>query len=267
MGVCGSTPALRPTADHRRQQRPAAAERLEQTYHRARKYYHGIGVERTTKNARKAARWFRIGAEQGHAPSQVALGVCYYHGRGCPVDAALAMHWFQAAAVQNYAEAQYRLAVCYDLGLARTTFYTEHVRTADEDLQWAANWLRAAARFGHGKAIRDLENYFSRGLLLEPSVWTLARQMKCNNVDEELRRRVHTGLLRRARDVTFVLRCHRTSPLYQWCMSRETFVEHIVRRVCTLFERGVAIVPSTDDLHAVSGKVDRNVAAFCHTTM
>lgn len=255
MGVCGSRPA---------QRLPSAAERLEQTYHRARKYYHGIGVERTSQNARKAARWFRIGAEQGHAPSQVAVGICYYNCRGCPVDAALAMHWFQAAAMQNYAEGQYRLAVCYDLGVARTTFYTEHVRTATEDLHWAAHWLRAAARFGHVESIRHLDMYYARGLMQEPRVWTLARQMRRNNVDEELRRSVHMGLLRRARDVTFVLRCHRTSPLYQRCMSCETFVEQIVRRVCTLFERGETIVPSTSALHVVTDKVGQNVAASCH---
>ena len=35
---------------------------------------HGIGVE---KDAAEAVRWYRLGADQGHATSQYSLGYCY----------------------------------------------------------------------------------------------------------------------------------------------------------------------------------------------
>lgn len=214
---------------------------VDETYHRAQKYYHGIGVAPSDRNARKAFQWFRQGAERGHAPSQCALGLCYYNGRGCSADATTAMHWFHEAALQGYAEAQYQLANGYVLHMSRLTFAPDGPRTYGNDLLMAAHWYRAAAQHRHIGAIRVLEDFFARNVLQEPATWTLVRQVQADRVDEDLRRSVFAPLLANAKMVTALFRRHRTSPLYERCMSRETFILQILQRICAVRERGITV--------------------------
>lgn len=214
---------------------------IDETYHRAQKYYHGIGVAPSARNARKAFQWFRQGAERGHAPSQCALGMCYYNGRGCSTDATTAMYWFHQAALQGHAEAQYQLANGYVLHMSRLTFAPDGPRTYGNDLLMAMHWYRAAAQRRHTGAIRVLEDFFARNLLQEPATWTLARQVQAGRIDKNLRRYVFKPLLASAAMITAVFRRHRTSPLYERCMSRETFIAQILQRVCAVRERGITM--------------------------
>ena len=51
----------------------------------------------------EAVKWFRLAAEQGSAPAQLALGTLYGAGRGVPEDHAEAMRWYHLAAEQGHA--------------------------------------------------------------------------------------------------------------------------------------------------------------------
>jgi TPR repeat protein len=50
-------------------------------------------------------KWFRKAAEQGHAPAQYNLGVCYYYGNGVPQNYREAVRWIRKAAEQGHADA------------------------------------------------------------------------------------------------------------------------------------------------------------------
>ena len=76
-------------------------------------YNTGEGVP---QNYRKAAKWVRRAAEQGHADAQFTLGLMYYHGEGLPQDNQEAARWARKAAEQGQVEAQYNLALSYANG-------------------------------------------------------------------------------------------------------------------------------------------------------
>ena len=59
-----------------------------------------------------AASWLSVGADQGHAPSEALLGLCYFHGDGVAnEDHVKASVLWARAAVQGDLEAQLGLAV------------------------------------------------------------------------------------------------------------------------------------------------------------
>ena len=62
----------------------------------------GRGVAR---NEVTAMHWFRLAADQGHAPSQTYIGYLYEHGRGVPRNRAEAIRWYRRAAMQGDATA------------------------------------------------------------------------------------------------------------------------------------------------------------------
>jgi TPR repeat protein len=45
----------------------------------------------------EAVKWFRKAADQGLAPAQYNLGVCYANGEGVPKDVVMAYMWFDLA--------------------------------------------------------------------------------------------------------------------------------------------------------------------------
>src|SRR5437660_1030015 len=75
-----------------------------------------FGID-TRANARVAARWYRLAADQGLAKAEYSLGRLYFSGEGVRQDRAEAVKYFRRAAVQGYALAQHRLARAYELGL------------------------------------------------------------------------------------------------------------------------------------------------------
>ena len=70
-------------------------------------YAEGRGVPR---DAKEAARWYRIGAEQGHTEAQFFLGVALDRGSGVPQNKAEAAQWYERAADAGYMRAQFNLA-------------------------------------------------------------------------------------------------------------------------------------------------------------
>ena len=101
-------------------------------------YFNGKGIP---LNYEEAAKWFRAAAKQGHAEAQYRLGECYYGGQGVPLNYEEAAKWFRAAAKQGHVAAQNRLAECYYSG-----------KVVSWDYEEAAKWFRVAAKQGHAEA-------------------------------------------------------------------------------------------------------------------
>lgn len=82
----------------------------------------------------KAAKWYRLAAEQGDAYAQLNLGMMYYRGEGVPQIYQEAVKWYRMAAEQGNANAQYFLGVMYDNG-----------RGVPQDYVPAYMWVNIAA--------------------------------------------------------------------------------------------------------------------------
>ena len=99
------------------------------------------------QNDTKAARWFRMAAEQGLALGQTSLGYMYLTGRGVPKDVVEAVRLFRLAAEQGDATAQLKLGGMYALGLG----------VPKDDVQ-AYAWMNiGAAQTGDEKSGKVLE--------------------------------------------------------------------------------------------------------------
>ena len=96
-----------------------------------------------TKNAVRAATWYRKAAEQGHAEAQFSLGFMYVSGEGVPEDDAQALAWFHKAAEQGDARSQALLGGMYHQGQ----------RVPKDDVQ-AYAWFSLAAAQGNATAKR-----------------------------------------------------------------------------------------------------------------
>ena len=57
------------------------------------------------KNPTEAVKWYRKAAEQGFAPAQFNLGVCYYNGQGMIQNNIKAYAWIAVASANGYANA------------------------------------------------------------------------------------------------------------------------------------------------------------------
>ena len=97
------------------------------------------GAEAFTRNAVRAAYWYRRAAEQGHAEAQYSLGFMYVNGE----DDAQALIWFRKAAEQGDARSQALLGGMYHQGQG----------VPRDDLQ-AYAWFSLAAAQGNATAKR-----------------------------------------------------------------------------------------------------------------
>jgi len=91
-------------------------------------------------------------AEQGNAPAQFSLGLCYYWGSGVAQDYAEAAKWYRKAAEQGNAGAQYNLGVCYTVG-----------QGVEKDYPEAVKWYRKAAEQGNPQAQYNLGACYTEG--------------------------------------------------------------------------------------------------------
>lgn len=85
----------------------------------------------------KAAEYFSLAAEAGHAESQFALATCYVNGRGVTQEPQKAIDLYILAAEQGHPQAQHNLAWSYETGHGTLT-----------DLEKAAYWYQKAAENG-----------------------------------------------------------------------------------------------------------------------
>ncbi len=82
---------------------PARPEKAEKQFELGLTYKNGKGIRQDSK---KAAKWFRKAAGQGHAGAQSALGVMYYLGDGVPENSVLAHMWLNLAAGNGHTKAR-----------------------------------------------------------------------------------------------------------------------------------------------------------------
>jgi TPR repeat protein len=99
-----------------------------------------------------AAYWYRMAADQGHAPAQFRLGELYENGEGLPKDAAEAFRWYRKAAEQGYARAQFNLGGAYQRGIGTPANAEEAVR-----------WYRKSAEQGNAFAQNNLGQMYAFG--------------------------------------------------------------------------------------------------------
>lgn len=77
--------------------------------------YHRIKTG-TPQAFAEAFQWFRLGARNGDAACQYALGVMYANGQGVVQGKIQASLWYQKAAAQGHAAAQFNLGLLYATG-------------------------------------------------------------------------------------------------------------------------------------------------------
>ena len=102
----------------------------------------GRGVK---QDMARAIELWQQAAASGHAMAEYNLALMYADGKGVPQDTARAIELLQNSAAQNFAGAQYSLGQMYRLGIG-----------VQKDMVEARRWYSAAARQGHGEAIKIL---------------------------------------------------------------------------------------------------------------
>ncbi|GHV94003.1 hypothetical protein AGMMS50293_03230 [Spirochaetia bacterium] len=105
-------------------------------------YADGLGL---AQDYGKAVEWYRKAADHGNALAQYNLGLCYADGLGLAQDYGKAAEWYRKAADHGNADAQYILGICYeyDLGLPH-------------DIEKAKEWYRKSAAQGNEEAKKRL---------------------------------------------------------------------------------------------------------------
>ena len=99
------------------------------------------------KDHQRAARFFRLAAQQGHPEGQAYMGILYSWGEGVRKNDFEAARWFRLAARQGHNHAQFHLGLAYWDG-----------EGVPQDYQEAIRWLRRAAHQGNLAAQRFLAN-------------------------------------------------------------------------------------------------------------
>ena len=97
-------------------------------------YYLGQGVD---MNYKKASKWYKKAAKQGHAEAQYNLGAMHENGDGVDQSDSMAMRWYAKAAAQGHEEAQGRIAAI--LARRRASF-----AAAREGSAGGGGWVRPA---------------------------------------------------------------------------------------------------------------------------
>ena len=100
------------------------------------------GSNGLAQNYAEAAKYFRLGANQGDLESQYWYGTCLYYGQGVKESMEEAAKYFKLAADQGQSEAQYMYGVCCRDGQGMT-----------QDTKQAADYFRLSAHQGnpHGQ--------------------------------------------------------------------------------------------------------------------
>ena len=120
------------------------AEDPQRNYELGQEYFFELNGK--DQNYVKAAKYYRIAAEQGHADAQSNLGACYENGTGVSKDYTEAVKWYRKAATQGQMYAQNNLGRCYEYGIG-----------VAKDCAEAAKWYSKAAEQGHVAAKNNLQ--------------------------------------------------------------------------------------------------------------
>jgi len=117
--------------------RQAAKGSARAQFHLAEIYHYG--TEKIPKDRARAAKWYSLAADQGHAEAELRLSKLYAMGAGVDQDDAAMLKWLKASAEHFNAYAQNTLGLEYFRGSSTT-----------KDDREAAKWFRAAAEQGYG---------------------------------------------------------------------------------------------------------------------
>lgn len=104
------------------------------------------GTNRKTQDYSKAAKWYRLSAEQGDPDGQCNLGYMFEMGFGVNQDYSEAVKWYRKASEQGLSGGQYHLGYMYHNGLG-----------VEKDLDEAEKWFKKAAAQGNIFAKKQLE--------------------------------------------------------------------------------------------------------------
>lgn len=124
----------------------------------AREYEEGLKCEKENK-LKEAFESFQSAADKGHALAQVAVGNCYFEGKGVQKSNSKAFVWYLKAQQQHCVEASYRLGVFYH----QTRRYPE-----------ALKYFHQAQQEHHAPATQFLQSLF----YINPFIAAI-----CGNVD------------------------------------------------------------------------------------
>jgi TPR repeat protein len=119
-------------------------------YRLAQLYANGQGVGR---DQTRAMQLTFAAARSGHAQAAHNLGLAFLQGRGLPADPAEAAHWTTVAAENGIAESQYNLGLMYYRGDG-----------VGQQLYEALQWLRRSARGGYVPAQKVVGRLYMTGL-------------------------------------------------------------------------------------------------------
>eukprot|EP00741_Cyanophora_paradoxa_P020568 tig00000227_g19855.t1 len=102
------------------------------------------GTDGAPVNKNEARSWFKKAANNGFAPAQLNLSVCFSEGIGGPASDDAAFFWMQKAAEQQFPEAEFRLAQMLFRGTG-----------CEKDRKKASIWAKRAAKHG----CKDAESF------------------------------------------------------------------------------------------------------------
>jgi TPR repeat protein len=126
-------------------------------------YYAGEGVH---QNFEKAARWCRLGAEQGDAIAQRYLGGMYLTGEGLPTAPREGIKWIRRAAEGNDVIAQFFMGNLFLYGAEENQDCEKSLLAACRSINpaEAIMWLGRAAEYGHNDAQKALGRIYEEGV-------------------------------------------------------------------------------------------------------
>lgn len=113
---------------------------------------YGQGVQ---KDLALAFSYYRLSAEQGYAPAQHGLGICYQNGYGTPKSPEQAFTCYKLCAEQGSAAGLNSLAFCYYYGFGveqdNKLAFALYRQSADKGNSAAQNSLGICLRNGFGQ--------------------------------------------------------------------------------------------------------------------
>ncbi|MBI1830962.1 MAG: sel1 repeat family protein [Planctomycetes bacterium] len=99
-----------------------------------------------------AFEWFKRSADNNYPYGFLAVGNCYFSGRGVEKNQATAVEYYRQAADTGLRHGEYRLGLCYLKGTGTA-----------QDLAKAAEWFTKAAEQEHPEAMRWLGRLYADG--------------------------------------------------------------------------------------------------------
>jgi|GEM_PF-1329822 len=106
---------------------------------------------------KKAVKWYRLAADQGHSMAQYMLSHMYEWGNGVEKDSKEAIKWLNLAANQELPVAQYMLGIWHD------PHFSNNIEGIEKDYKEAAKWYRLAANQGYPEAQCQLGRFYQGG--------------------------------------------------------------------------------------------------------